>query len=665
MGSSQSCNICSPDVSKDNVTVMKENGEAIEFKPGTKVYDVLASNPFHKVIRCCSDRTVLSENSTLNCNSLYFLLPHGLSISDATYRSLVNSAISKQLIVPKALRPANESNYNGTNVCTSNTTKPENLSSCLSSDSEISDEYICRKFAAWKPGLKAIPEVISPSPPISSSTCSEILKQQARDMDRADRPPDSWDPLSNSLVGTSSIRPERTGRALYGSAADYPAANNRSELTKGRVVQMYDDYSVPRGFCWLYAPREGERVPDGYGGCAVGISEAAFKCGLRVPPLKLIKNLFFQMGIALGQMDPNGFIHINCFQNRCLHAGIVPSTRLFWYHYDFRKNPKSAGFYTIARRAGRPDWTATNSNNKSTHTHWCYVSGPRLAAMSVWRDVNTALLLMPSLTLEEKENYTALVDVNCLQALIERKKARAGEKRAAEEAAKKASDRRVIPDPSEGTGERAQTERAPSPRQSHAASEAGEGDDLEYIGEGNPSKRTRSKEGIVHSYLPGWGVLTSDHTVYPARQSTKEVASDLCHGLQLPVDLPTFASASAIEACTELLSFLSLAAPWAAAVEDKVKDMETRMAEVKELERRAATAEEELVRVKARNEVEVAALKKDRSRLETELERANWRISHRNVQLKSLEDPIGRSAVEVPPVSSSEDEELSDEDPQA
>lgn len=179
MGSSQSCNLCSPDVSKDNIIVMKENGEVIEFKPGTKVYDVLASNPFHKVIRCCSDRTVLSENSTLNCNSLYFLLPQGLSISDATYRSLINSAIFKELIVPKAVRPGHELDNIGTNVCTSSTRKHEIYSNALSTDSEISDEYICRKFAPWKPGLKPIPEVISPSPP-SSSTCSEILKQQAR-----------------------------------------------------------------------------------------------------------------------------------------------------------------------------------------------------------------------------------------------------------------------------------------------------------------------------------------------------------------------------------------------------------------------------------------------------------------------------------------------------
>lgn len=180
MGNSQSCNLCSPDVSKENVIVMKENGESIEFKPGTKVYDVLASHPFHKVIRCCSERTVLSENSTLNCNSLYFLLPQGLSISDATYRSLVNSAISKQLIVPKAAMPAHESDNIGTNVGTSNTRKHENFLNNLSTDYDIYDEYICNKFAPWKPGLKPIPEVISPSPPPSSSTYSEILKQQAR-----------------------------------------------------------------------------------------------------------------------------------------------------------------------------------------------------------------------------------------------------------------------------------------------------------------------------------------------------------------------------------------------------------------------------------------------------------------------------------------------------
>lgn len=141
---------------------MKEDGEAIEFKPGTKVYDVLASHPFHKVIRCCSDRTILSENSTLNGNSLYFLLPQGLSISDATFRSLVNSAISKQLIVPKAVRTAHKSDNIGKNVCTSNTT--ESFSDTSSPDFVRNDVIQSKEFAPWRPSLKPIPELISPSP---------------------------------------------------------------------------------------------------------------------------------------------------------------------------------------------------------------------------------------------------------------------------------------------------------------------------------------------------------------------------------------------------------------------------------------------------------------------------------------------------------------------
>ena len=41
----------------------------------------------------------------------------------------------------------------------------------------------------------------------------------------------------------------------------------------------------------------------------------------------------------------------------------------------------------------------------------------------------------------------------------------------------------------------------------------------------------------------------------------------------------------------------------------------------------------------------------------------NW--DYKQLLDDSLEDPIERPAVEVPPVSSGEDKELSDEDPQA
>ena len=57
--------------------------------------------------------------------------------------------------------------------------------------------------------------------------------------------------------------------------------------------------------------------------------------------------------------------------------------------------------------------------------------------------------------------FSLLISVSSREALIERKKTRA-----AEEAAKKAADKGVTPDPSEGTDERAQTEKPSSPRQS-------------------------------------------------------------------------------------------------------------------------------------------------------------------------------------------------------
>lgn len=113
-------------------------------------------------------------------------------------------------------------------------------------------------------------------------------------------------------------------------------------------------------------------------------------------------------------MDPNGFIHINCFQNRCLQAKVHPSTRLFWFHYDFWKNAKSPGFYTIAHRAGRADWAYTNSGNKKMHTHSYFISGLKLAEFVLWRELDTSKVQMPELTAAE-QNYAALVDLDVPQ----------------------------------------------------------------------------------------------------------------------------------------------------------------------------------------------------------------------------------------------------------
>lgn len=142
---------------------------------------------------------------------------------------------------------------------------------------------------------------------------------------------------------------------------------------------------------------------------AVGISEIAFYCGLRFPLLPLVKVLLRDMGIAIGQLDLNGFIHMNTFQYRCLQHEVPSLSVLFWHHYDFRKNAKSPGFYNITPRTGRSEWAATNSSNKKTHSHWCYVVGPTLTRFSEWREVDPSeRVRLKALSDDEKLLYRKL-----------------------------------------------------------------------------------------------------------------------------------------------------------------------------------------------------------------------------------------------------------------
>lgn len=141
---------------------------------------------------------------------------------------------------------------------------------------------------------------------------------------------------------------------------------------------------------------------------STGISEAAFNCGLRLPFLPILRSLLRDMGIALGQLDPNSFIHVNVFKHKCLQTGVVPRTRLFWFHYDLKKNPKSPGFYSVSRRAGRLDWYFTNSNNKGSHDRWFFLSSSSIEEFSVWREVDPKRVKLPELSDAEKQDYASL-----------------------------------------------------------------------------------------------------------------------------------------------------------------------------------------------------------------------------------------------------------------
>ena len=71
-------------------------------------------------------------------------------------------------------------------------------------------------------------------------------------------------------------------------------------------------------------------------------------------------------------------------------------------------------------------------------------------------------------------------------------------------------------------------------------------------------KRPRGSEEAIRTYVPKWGVLTTDRVCYGVLEESKEVAPDLCRGLMLPADQSLYSAASPTEAVTELMTLLSL-----------------------------------------------------------------------------------------------------------
>lgn len=144
--------------------------------------------------------------------------------------------------------------------------------------------------------------------------------------------------------------------------------------------------------------------------------------------------------------------------------------------------------------------------------------------------------------------------------------------------------------------------------------------DLEQVGDlqADSRKTTRRNEMELKVYAPQWGVLETDNMISPAPDSAKDVGPDLCRGLILPVDRPSFDKVNDIGACTEMLAHLSMVSSlpsyfifarllyvtfslvyfqgisWAAVVAERVEGMQARLREVDRLEVRAVKAEEDL-----------------------------------------------------------------------
>lgn len=152
MGNSVSLVCCQAELVKQRVEVLviKEDGESLRFKDGTLVKDILYAYPYHKIIRCCSQRTVLPGDAQLSCNTLYFLLPVGLAVSEAVYRSLLQSVASQNLITKRTFK-IDDSNKHG---------NKEN-GNRSAQDHRRDNEFSCNY--KWKPHLRTIPEIASPS----------------------------------------------------------------------------------------------------------------------------------------------------------------------------------------------------------------------------------------------------------------------------------------------------------------------------------------------------------------------------------------------------------------------------------------------------------------------------------------------------------------------
>ncbi|XP_063950621.1 uncharacterized protein LOC135152997 [Daucus carota subsp. sativus] len=154
-----------------------------------------------------------------------------------------------------------------------------------------------------------------------------------------------------------------------------------------------------------------------------------------------------------------------------------------------------------------------------------------------------------------------------------------------------------------------------------------------------PRKRNRPDgSSEVRPYAPEWSVLSTDSIAILAPDRIKDVAGDFCRSQILPADRGTYESATALQACEQLMCFLSLASPWAAAVTDKVQDMQKQMAGVNALTIRANLAEDTLAALKTELDAahqDLKDVRESEGRLKGQVDTLTRRVQRRNLALKA------------------------------
>ncbi|KAJ0975458.1 hypothetical protein J5N97_017423 [Dioscorea zingiberensis] len=140
MGNNMTCP-CSDSSAKEVVVlVIREDGNLLKFKKGVHAKEIMEANEGHKLVKCCSERTVMPGSAELESKRLYFLVQEAMAQSPEVYDKLWQLCVAKGLVEVKR-------SMNG-----SSRTSPNQ------------SDHVCelRRSCAWTPQLKTIPEITSP-----------------------------------------------------------------------------------------------------------------------------------------------------------------------------------------------------------------------------------------------------------------------------------------------------------------------------------------------------------------------------------------------------------------------------------------------------------------------------------------------------------------------
>ena len=128
------------------------------------------------------------------------------------------------------------------------------------------------------------------------------------------------------------------------------------------------------------------------------------------------------------------------------------------------------------------------------------------------------------------------------------------------EAARKEAEARARGETSVGAMVQADAAREKTPEVSRQEGVTGKTSEVQEVSATEASRKRTRPDGSseVRPYVTEWSVLSTDSIAILAPDRIKDVAGDLCRSQVMPADRGTYESATALQACEQLMCFLSL-----------------------------------------------------------------------------------------------------------